>query len=49
MKNLIVYMLSILITIILSIIGYSTYLLWLSTEGTTIEIKEGMLIFKDEE
>ena len=48
MKNLVIYILSILMTVIVSIVGYCTYMLWLSTEGVNIEIKEGMMFMKDE-
>ncbi len=48
MKNLIIYILSILMTVIVSIVGYCTYLMWLSTEGVNIEIKEGTMFMKEE-
>ena len=48
MKNLVIYILSILMTVIVSLVGYCTYLVWLSTEGVNIEIKEGTVFMKDE-
>ena len=48
MKNLVIYILSILMTVIVSIVGYCTYLLWLSTEGVNIEIMEGAMFIKEE-
>ena len=47
MKNLVIYILSILMAVIVSIVGYCTYLVWLSTEGVNIEIKEGTVFMKD--